>query len=567
MSDIDTKQMLAQALALYKKNEFAKALPLLNHLEGLIDTGYEDLNLAKDIFNYKGLIFLATGQLPEAETYFKKALKVCIQIGNPVFIYNRYDNLASVYILQGRNEDAIELLEKGMLLKETNKSYADTAMSLVQIASLQFSMESIAKGRDTLEKLKKIITKYALNEQNHNYHFLMGMMLKREKSFVEAIHHYLMAVENAAKFAEGDAKISVTARAFLNLAELYCLQNKFSKSIKACRQGREIAVKGNLRLEELMLLNAEAWAEIQLGNQEQANTLLAEAKLKSPEINNEWVQRNLEKTQAAVSAAEGNYKEAYEAHKKFFVLYEQYYNSNTSHKVQDIQGKYEHEKKERELQQIKLMQIESELKALRTQMNPHFIFNALGQMRKEMLEGNIENADRYLVRFSRLMRLILDTTRSPEIRLSENIELLHLYIQIEQARQGGRFSYSIKTGKNIEPSTLLIPGMLLQPLIENAIIHGLYQKTDGSGKLSIDISAKNGVMKIIVADNGTGRNKNEVKEKTGHTSHATSIIRETLALMWKGEREDFFKIKDKTAKTGEPAGTEVTVLLPLHKGV
>ncbi|MDB5283326.1 MAG: hypothetical protein JWO06_2401 [Bacteroidota bacterium] len=561
MLNSEIGDLVKAAKEFYKKNELQAALDLLNKSEVRIDEIGRDANLLKDIYSYKGHIYSDTGHLEEAELYFKKSLEICEKIGDPVFIYKRYDNLASIYILQGKNETAIACLEKGMVLKEANKSFIDIAYSLEQIASLQFSLENNLEGKKTLEKLKAIVDKFELLDHKHNYHYLMGMMLKRDQKILQAIRHYLKAVE----FAEGHGQVKIAVRALFNLAELYPLQGKFDKSIILCRKGRAMAAKNSLKLEELYFLVAEAQAETELRNIDKATKLLSEARLKEGVINNAPVRRHITKAEAELFAAEGNYQNAYDTHKKFLTLYEEYYNESTSRTVQEIQAKYEHEKKERELQQSKLLQVESELKALRAQMDPHFIFNALGQMRKELLEGNIDNADRYLVRFSRLLRLILDTTRTPDLALSENLELLHLYIQIEQARQNNRFSYNIKIGKNIEPSRVRVPGMLLQPLIENAVIHGLYNKTDGPGELKIDFTARNGLLKIVIADNGIGRNQSALQKKTGHTSHATSIIRETLALIWKGERDDFFTIRDKVERNGQPNGTEVIVLLPLTR--
>jgi len=239
-------------------------------------------------------------------------------------------------------------------------------------------------------------------------------------------------------------------------------------------------------------------------------------------------------------------------------------NTQNNNEINQLQTQYEVAKKEKDVEKAKLQQVESELKALRAQMDPHFIFNSLSSMRKELLEGNIDKADKYIVRFSRLLRLILDTTRTPSVKLSDNIELLHLYIQIEQSRQANSFDYRINIGSGIKPEDIYIPGMILQPLVENAIVHGLFHKQDVQGKLYIGFSKAGGVLKIKVNDNGLGRkNSNAVKDKA-HQSHATSIIRETLALAWKEKMKDkFFTIKDKINAKGESLGTEVIVLLPI----
>jgi LytS/YehU family sensor histidine kinase len=261
--------------------------------------------------------------------------------------------------------------------------------------------------------------------------------------------------------------------------------------------------------------------------------------------------------------AEGQYQPALESYKTYLGYYKKQYDNDMKRSVQNLQAKYDAEKKDRALEKSKLLQAQSELKALRAQMDPHFIFNALSSLRKEMLQGNLEVADTYLVRFSKLLRLILDTTRTPNIRLSDNIELLHLYIQIEKNRQGNRFDYSITT-KGVDSDATHIPGLILQPLAENAIVHGLYNKKNGQGKLTISFSKTKEALVIKVRDNGVGRLAGKDKVKAGHTSHAMSIIRETLDLTWQGSNvKNYFTVKDLMTKDNVNIGTEVTVLLPL----
>ncbi|MDB5282212.1 MAG: hypothetical protein JWO06_1287, partial [Bacteroidota bacterium] len=266
-----------------------------------------------------------------------------------------------------------------------------------------------------------------------------------------------------------------------------------------------------------------------------------------------------------VHEKKGRLAEALDCYRKYDNLKSSIMNVQIANDLNNLKTKYEVEKNEKEVQRARLLQVESELKALRAQMDPHFIFNALGSMRKELLEGNVENADRYIVRFSRLLRLILDTTRTPVVRLSENVELLHLYIQIEQTRQNNRFDYKINFGKGVNPEEIYLPGLVLQPLVENAIVHGLFQKMDGKGKLAIGFLKKGDALQVKISDNGIGRKKSREEKRSGHNSHATSIIRETLELTWKNtEVTDFFTITDKTDDQGNIAGTEVMLLLPLR---
>jgi LytS/YehU family sensor histidine kinase len=150
--------------------------------------------------------------------------------------------------------------------------------------------------------------------------------------------------------------------------------------------------------------------------------------------------------------------------------------------------------------------------------------------------------------------------------LSEIIEMLRLYMEIEKARQSNRFSYKINIGKGVRPEQIVVPGLALQPLVENAIVHGLYNKKNGRGLLTLSFSKKGDALQAKVSDNGIGRKQSAKIKKAGHSSQALSIIRETIDLSWNGKvKENTFVIKDRVDKNGKAAGTEAIVLLPLAK--
>ena len=129
-----------------------------------------------------------------------------------------------------------------------------------------------------------------------------------------------------------------------------------------------------------------------------------------------------------------------------------------------VKGK---QKKERNRRRIR----ELELRAIRSQMNPHFIFNALSSIQNLINRSANQEANEYLIDFSRLLRKVLATSEKKLVSLSDEIEQLQLYLKLEQLRFP--FSYSLAVGKNIEPDAIEIPGMLIQPFVENAVKHGM----------------------------------------------------------------------------------------------
>jgi len=149
-----------------------------------------------------------------------------------------------------------------------------------------------------------------------------------------------------------------------------------------------------------------------------------------------------------------------------------------------------------------------DLKALRTQMNPHFIFNALNSVNNFIAKNDELNANKYLVRFSKLMRSILDNSDLDFIPLSKEIEVLELYLQLENMRFPDKFNFKFEVDKNINVKDFEIPPMLIQPHIENAIWHGLRYK-EYDGLLLVSLKQENDSLKITVEDNGIGRAKSK----------------------------------------------------------
>jgi tetratricopeptide (TPR) repeat protein len=149
------------------------------------------------------------------------------------------------------------------------------------------------------------------------------------------------------------------------------------------------------------------------------------------------------------------------------------------------------------------------LKSLRSQMNPHFIFNALNSVNSFIAQNDERAANRYLTDFSKLMRNVLNNSEEDFIPLEKEIELLQLYIKLEHSRFEDKFDYEINVAENVEIKKFQIPPMLLQPYVENAVWHGLrYKKT--KGKLEINISQIDPqTLKINISDDGIGREKSK----------------------------------------------------------
>jgi len=203
------------------------------------------------------------------------------------------------------------------------------------------------------------------------------------------------------------------------------------------------------------------------------------------------------------------------------------------------------------------------LKSLRSQMNPHFIFNALNSVNSFIASSDERTANKYLSDFSYLMRTVLENSEEDFIPLEQEIELLELYTQLEHFRFKDKFDYAINIDPEINISAYQIPPMLLQPYIENAVWHGLRYKSE-KGHLYIDIQKKNhSEITITIADDGIGRERSrnlKTENQKKHNSKGMSNIKKRVAIL-NDMYQDKVDVSISNYQEAEDAGTKVVVTL------
>jgi len=209
-----------------------------------------------------------------------------------------------------------------------------------------------------------------------------------------------------------------------------------------------------------------------------------------------------------------------------------------------------------------------EQKLLRSQMNPHFIFNSLASIQNFIYKEKREDAGEYLSRFSRLVRNILDNSREEFVPLEKEIETITHYLELQKLRYAGKFVYHIQTDPGIDPENTWIPPMLAQPFIENSIEHGIKHKVT-TGKIEIRFNLENDLIRFEVEDDGVGREKAreiEFYQNQTHKPLATSITQERLSALNKKLRTKIeMEIIDLKNALGEATGTKVTFGIPLGR--
>jgi LytS/YehU family sensor histidine kinase len=212
----------------------------------------------------------------------------------------------------------------------------------------------------------------------------------------------------------------------------------------------------------------------------------------------------------------------------------------------------------------------SQLEALRSQMNPHFIFNALNSIQEYIVFNNKELASSYLIKFSRLIRIYLEHSQQNEIVLKEEISALKIYLELEKVRFEDVLDYDLQIDESLSLEQIKIPSLFIQPYVENAIKHGLLHKlNDRMLKVTFRRGNNEGYLICTIEDNGIGRsasleiNKNKTVQ---HQSFATSANEKRLELINLDRAEKIVvEIVDLYSNNNESKGTKVIIKIPLNK--
>ncbi|HCQ16299.1 MAG TPA: hypothetical protein DIU20_08560, partial [Cryomorphaceae bacterium] len=204
-----------------------------------------------------------------------------------------------------------------------------------------------------------------------------------------------------------------------------------------------------------------------------------------------------------------------------------------------------------------------EQQALSAMMNPHFIFNALGSIQHYMFEHGPEKANNYLARFAKLVRKNMQGAGKTLISLEEEVERLQLYLGLEKLRFEDRLTYSLKVDDALDPKAVMIPSMVIQPYVENALWHGLMPRKEG-GSLWIRFSKRERYVYISIEDNGVGLEASKKELKVGHVSQGMKLTEERLAHLSHRYKQSLkVSVRELRNEQDEVSGTQVELYLPL----
>lgn len=212
---------------------------------------------------------------------------------------------------------------------------------------------------------------------------------------------------------------------------------------------------------------------------------------------------------------------------------------------------------------VKLKEMEElKMTALQSQMNPHFLFNSLNSINNFVLKNDIEKASDYITKFSKLIRVILNSSSSPTSMLSEELDILALYVKLEQMRVNGSFKYLVKVDEKLQLDTIKVPTLFLQPFIENAIWHGIMKSEGEDKEIQLIIKEDNGNVVCIIRDNGIGINKAKEIDKMSQKRRffGTEATGNRIRILHQNKG---VSIETKDISVDTETGTQVLISFPL----
>jgi LytS/YehU family sensor histidine kinase len=205
--------------------------------------------------------------------------------------------------------------------------------------------------------------------------------------------------------------------------------------------------------------------------------------------------------------------------------------------------------------------------ALRAQMNPHFIFNSLNSVQRFVINNDVEGVNQYLSTFANLIRQTLENSGKSLIPLKDELRYLETYLRLEQMRGNDKFKYLISVNADIDTEETFIPNMIIQPYLENSVIHGMSGKKDNEGLINLSIS-KNHKLTFTVEDNGAGITASKNYKKTitaDHESMGTAITEKRIEMFNTVNSEKIeLEVLDKSELSKPESGTRIMIKFPLN---
>lgn len=534
--------------------------------------------------NGLGIVHKRLGDYPASQQYYYQALEIYEKTGDEQGHAVAMENLGILYDLMGEVEKSASCYQQALLYYTAHNLPILEAGVKSNLAILLLKQ---ARYDSAMHILKDALKIYQENGRHHNVVNMItniGNIHNRLGQYDSAIYVSEPALAHAKALNLKQEQVNLS----YNLADACIGLSNWKQALNYAREQSRVASETGsfslMRDAEKMLSKvyehagdataalshfkkSVQWSD-SLINEEKARTF------KIQEVKMEVMKKDVQLAEQAKTLLVQDQKIALEKRWRFlliasiflvslaaFMVYQRYLSRQRYARLLEEKNRLISTQKEK----IEQAKTELEGRMLRSQLNPHFIFNSLSSIQHFITENDKVNALRYLSKFSILLRKVLDSSFSLNNAMDEEIKLLKVYLDLESLRFNGTFSYKIDIEHDLDPQSYEMPTLLLQPFIENALLHGLLPK-DGRKNLQVSFRANAQMIHCTVEDNGIGRQAsgilNEKKSRHG-LARGISVSRQRIAILSRQYHVPagvFYE--DILDEEGNIAGTRVHIDLP-----
>jgi tetratricopeptide (TPR) repeat protein len=537
-------------------------------IEKAIDLASEirDTSSLANMYNSLGNIYNSQALFRQSIDIYFKALNLWESQKDSSGMSIAYGSIGIIYLnLQDYNK-ALEFLGKKLQILTGSRSHWEISKTHCSIAK---SFNALERYNDALQHLQKSLQlnnfmNYPRGIADTQYNLANTYLLLSNTD--SAMHFIIKAIELGASIKEPELY-----NYYITLGNVYLKENKIPLSLKYIQEGYDLAKNQNeiFAVSQASKLLSDVYSRV--SRFDLAYKYLKEHKMIQDSINKAdylkqttrlEIQYEFDKKQRALAFEQQNERMAHETKMKqqktylkglIILLTFIIFSSVLIIRQKSLKAKY--------------VALNMEQKLLRTQMNPHFIFNSLCAIQDFILSNNQQKANKFLTKIAQLIRSILENSREEYISLEKEIQTLSNYLEVQKLRFETDFEYKIELDDAIDAENFAIPPMLAQPCVENAIEHGLLPKKQ-KGIIIITYHLKDELIRLEITDNGIGRDLANTNKNSEYKKQSLSVIltQERIQYFQKAFKKKgiSYEIVDLT-DNGVPSGTKVVFMVPYKK--
>ncbi|MBN3036531.1 MAG: tetratricopeptide repeat protein [Bacteroidales bacterium] len=563
-----------------------------------------DRGLESEVYGSLGIVYKYQGEYREALEYYEMALQLALEVKDTAWAAACYSNAGNIYRRTANFTLALEYYLKALDIFEIYDEDLRIAICLMNIGNLYEEQNDFDKALDYYHRALHLAEGAGDKMRVAECYMNIGSIHNSRGNYPEARTYYLRSV----RLYDTLGYSHELDDCYKYIGNTFKEEGASGQAMDYYLEALSISDQQEDKINQSEILNHLAILSSQTGNFSSAAGYATRSLELARETGYLQNLRDASLTASEALKSLGDYPKALEMFRIYIQACDSLFDAEKYKAITEMEIRYQSEKKEQQLTMLseknllqeeiirkknRLMEmlvfgillmflvgyvvfrnirlkerqkaIILEQRMLRSQMNPHFIFNSLIAIQSYIYKKEPLQAGDYLAKFAELIRMILENSRAEFVLLEKELKMLNIYLELQSLRFENRFHYRIEVDPGIETEHIRIPPMLSQPFIENSIEHGFRNKKE-LGEISIRFFKKNGQLVFETEDNGIGREKShEFRNEGTHRSMATSITRERLETFSRRSKYKYcLEIVDLKDGRGNPSGTRVRFTLPVR---